>query len=223
MRRRPLLGEDTEQEVAPTLGFQRVLQRAVYHVQSSGKKEVTGVNVLVAIFGEKQTHAVYLLGLQNISRLDVVNFISHGVSKLGDAAGDQASQQTEGEADVDGSGSALAQFATNLNEKARQGKIDPLIGRAAEIQRTIQVLCRRRKNNPLFAGESGVGKTALVEGLAKRIVDHDVPDVLSNAVIYSLDMGSLLAGTKYRGDFEKRLKGILAEIAKDPECDSVYR
>lgn len=214
----PLLAEDTEQEVAPTLGFQRVLQRAVYHVQSSGKKEVTGVNVLVAIFGEKQTHAVYLLGLQNISRLDVVNFISHGVSKLGDVSGDQASQQSEGEADVDGSGSALAQFATNLNEKARQGKIDPLIGRAAEIQRTIQVLCRRRKNNPLFAGESGVGKTALVEGLAKRIVDHDVPDVLSNAVIYSLDMGSLLAGTKYRGDFEKRLKGILAEIAKDPNA-----
>jgi ATP-dependent Clp protease ATP-binding subunit ClpA len=214
----PLLTEETEQEVAPTLGFQRVLQRAVYHVQSSGKKEVTGVNVLVAIFGEKQTHAVYLLGLQNISRLDVVNFISHGVSKLGDVSADQANQQTERDVDADGGGSALAQFATNLNEKARQGKIDPLIGRAAEIQRTIQVLCRRRKNNPLFAGESGVGKTALVEGLAKRIVDHDVPDVLSNAVIYSLDMGSLLAGTKYRGDFEKRLKGILAEIAKDPNA-----
>jgi len=214
----PLLTEDTEQEVAPTLGFQRVLQRAVYHVQSSGKKEVTGVNVLVAIFGEKQTHAVYLLGLQNISRLDVVNFISHGVSKLGDVPGEQASQQTERDVDAEGGGSALAQFATNLNEKARQGKIDPLIGRAAEIQRTIQVLCRRRKNNPLFAGESGVGKTALVEGLARRIVEHDVPDVLSNAVIYSLDMGSLLAGTKYRGDFEKRLKGILAEIAKDPNA-----
>jgi ATP-dependent Clp protease ATP-binding subunit ClpA len=214
----PLLTEETEQEVAPTLGFQRVLQRAVYHVQSSGKKEVTGVNVLVAIFGEKQTHAVYLLGLQNISRLDVVNFISHGVSKLGDVSADQANPQAERDVDADGGGSALAQFATNLNEKARQGKIDPLIGRAPEIQRTIQVLCRRRKNNPLFAGESGVGKTALVEGLAKRIVDHDVPDVLSNAVIYSLDMGSLLAGTKYRGDFEKRLKGILAEIAKDPNA-----
>lgn len=214
----PLLTEETEQEVAPTLGFQRVLQRAVYHVQSSGKKEVTGVNVLVAIFGEKQTHAVYLLGLQNISRLDVVNFISHGVSKLGDVPGDQSNQQGERDVDADSGGSALAQFAINLNEKARQGKIDPLIGRAAEIQRTIQVLCRRRKNNPLYAGESGVGKTALVEGLAKRIVDHDVPDVLSNAVIYSLDMGSLLAGTKYRGDFEKRLKGILAEIAKDPNA-----
>ncbi len=214
----PLLNDDTEQEVAPTLGFQRVLQRAVYHVQSSGKKEVTGVNVLVAIFGEKQTHAVYLLGLQNVSRLDVVNFISHGVSKLGDPAADQGSQQPERDVDSDSGGSALAQFATNLNERARQGKIDPLIGRAAEVQRTIQVLCRRRKNNPLFAGESGVGKTALVEGLAKRIVDGDVPDVLSNAVIYSLDMGSLLAGTKYRGDFEKRLKGILAEIAKDPNA-----
>jgi ATP-dependent Clp protease ATP-binding subunit ClpA len=214
----PLLGNDTEQEVAPTLGFQRVLQRAVYHVQSSGKKEVAGVNVLVAVFGEKQTHAVYLLGLQNVSRLDVINFVSHGIAKTGDddssGAEESAAEEVEGEA----SGSALKQFATDLNQKARDGKIDPLIGRAQEIQRTIQVLCRRRKNNPLFAGESGVGKTALAEGLAKRIVDREVPEVLNNAVIYALDMGALLAGTKYRGDFEKRMKGIVNEIAKDPNA-----
>ncbi|MCP4090620.1 MAG: ATP-dependent Clp protease ATP-binding subunit ClpA [Gammaproteobacteria bacterium] len=212
----PHLGGDAEQEVAPTLGFQRVLQRAVYHIQSSGKKEVTGVNVLIAIFGEKQTHAVYLLGIQEISRLDVVNFISHGFTKLNegeleDGASDEAAE-LEGEA----SKSALDQFTTNLNEKAKEGKIDPLIGRDAEIQRTIQVLCRRRKNNPLYAGESGVGKTALAEGLAKRITDGDVPDILTNATIYSLDMGSLLAGTKYRGDFEKRMKVILSELSKDP-------
>jgi len=210
----PLLDGDTEQEVAPTLGFQRVLQRAVYHVQSSGKKEVSGVNVLVAIFGEKQTHAVYLLGLQEIGRLDVVNFVSHGVSKLGDESEDKPKEEAE-DIDGDASPSALIQFATNLNEKALEGKIDPLIGRHAEVERTIQVLCRRRKNNPLFTGEAGVGKTALVEGLAKRIVEKDVPTVLLNATIYSLDMGALLAGTKYRGDFEKRMKGIISEIAKD--------
>ena len=212
----PLLEDDTEQEVAPTLGFQRVLQRAVYHVQSSDKKEVTGINVLVAIFGEKQTHAVYLLGLQDVNRLDVVNFISHGVSKLSDAEADSGPEQATAELEGDNAASALDQFTTNLNEKAREGKIDPLIGRDAEIQRTIQVLCRRRKNNPLYAGESGVGKTALAEGLAKRIVDNEVPSVLHDATIYSLDMGGLLAGTKYRGDFEKRLKGVLAELAKEP-------
>jgi ATP-dependent Clp protease ATP-binding subunit ClpA len=212
----PLLGGDTEQEVAPTLGFQRVLQRAVYHVQSGGKKEVSGVNVLIAIFGEKQTHAVYLLGIQEVSRLDVINYISHGVSKLNESEPDAESSEQGAELEGEASKSALDQFATNLNNKAREGKIDPLIGRDAEVQRTIQVLCRRRKNNPLFAGESGVGKTALAEGLAKRIVDNEVPDVLSNATIYSLDMGSLLAGTKYRGDFEKRMKGILQEISKDP-------
>ena len=212
----PLLSGDTEQEVAPTLGFQRVLQRAVYHVQSSGKKEVTGVNVLVAVFGEKQTHAVYLLGMQDVGRLDVVNFVAHGVPKTGegDAGGEASGESPEIEGEA--SGSALDQYATNLNEKAKEGKIDPLIGRDQEIQRTIQVLCRRRKNNPLFAGESGVGKTALAEGLAKRIVDGEVPEVLRDATIFSLDMGSLLAGTKYRGDFEKRLKGIINEIAKDP-------
>ena len=213
----PLLSGDTEQEVAPTLGFQRVLQRAVYHVQSSGKKEVSGVNVLVAVFGEKQTHAVYLLGIQDIARLDVVNFVSHGVSKVSDEesdsdnAGKNDAQEAEGEA----SGSALSQYAVDLNERAREGRIDPLIGRDQEVMRTIQVLCRRRKNNPLFAGESGVGKTALAEGLAKRIVDGEVPAVLSDANIYALDMGALLAGTKYRGDFEKRMKGIISEIAKD--------
>ncbi|MGI9291452.1 MAG: ATP-dependent Clp protease ATP-binding subunit ClpA [Gammaproteobacteria bacterium] len=214
----PLLPDDTEQEVAPTLGFQRVLQRAVYHVQSSGKKEVSGVNVLVAIFGEKQTHAVYLLGLQEVARLDVVNFVSHGVSKLSDNEEDKPSTENNAELEGEAPDSALEQFATNLNEKALAGKIDPLIGRDAEIQRTIQVLCRRRKNNPLFAGESGVGKTALVEGLAKRIVEKDVPEVLSEATIYALDMGALLAGTKYRGDFEKRMKGVIKEISKDPNA-----
>ena len=213
----PLLSGDTEQEVAPTLGFQRVLQRAVYHVQSSGKKEVSGVNVLIAVFGEKQTHAVYLLGVQDISRLDVVNFVSHGVSKAGDADSRSENVEKNDAQDLEGetSGSALSQYAVNLNERARDGKIDPLIGREQEVMRTIQVLCRRRKNNPLFAGESGVGKTALAEGLAKRIVDGEVPAVLADATIYALDMGSLLAGTKYRGDFEKRMKGIIAEIGKD--------
>ena len=214
----PLLEDDTEQEVAPTLGFQRVLQRAVYHVQSSGKKEVSGVNVLVAIFGEKQTHAVYLLGLQEVNRLDVVNFISHGVSKLTDSDDSKPAAENTAELEGEAPDSALEQFATNLNEKALAGKIDPLIGRDAEIQRAIQVLCRRRKNNPLFAGESGVGKTALAEGLAKRIVDKEVPLVLSEGTIYSLDMGALLAGTKYRGDFEKRMKGIIQEISKDPNA-----
>jgi len=211
----PLLGENTEQEVAPTLGFQRVLQRAVYHVQSSGKKEVSGVNVLVAIFGEKQTHAVYLLNLQEISRLDVVNFVSHGVSKVDDTEGPAATNGESAEIEADAAASALDQYAANLNEKAREGKIDPLIGRDAELERAVQVLCRRRKNNPLFTGEAGVGKTAIVEGLAKRIVDGEVPSVLSDATIYALDMGALLAGTKYRGDFEKRMKGIVNELAKD--------
>ncbi len=212
----PLLSDDTEQEVAPTLGFQRVLQRAVYHVQSGGKKEVSGVNVLVAIFGEKQTHAVYLLGVQEISRLDVINFVSHGVSKLSENENNEAPEERQNDLEGEAASSALDQYATNLNEKAREGKIDPLIGRYDEVQRTIQVLCRRRKNNPLYAGESGVGKTAIAEGLAKRIVDGEVPEVLSESTIYSLDMGSLLAGTKYRGDFEKRMKGIITEISKTP-------
>jgi len=213
----PFLPEESEQEVQPTLGFQRVLQRAVYHVQSGGRKEVTGVNVLVAIFGEKQSHAVYLLGLQDVNRVDVVNFISHGVSKLGDGSTPEPdSDASADELEDDSSTSALERFATNLNQKAAEGKIDPLIGRESEIQRTIQVLCRRRKNNPLYTGEAGVGKTAMAEGLAKKIVDDEVPDVLENCTIYALDMGALLAGTKYRGDFEKRMKGVFTELSKDP-------
>ena len=213
----PFLPEESEQEVQPTLGFQRVLQRAVYHVQSGGRKEVTGVNVLVAIFGEKQSHAVFLLGLQDVNRVDVVNFISHGVSKLGDGSTPEPdSDASADELEDDSSTSALERFATNLNQKAAEGKIDPLIGRESEIQRTIQVLCRRRKNNPLYTGEAGVGKTAMAEGLAKKIVDNEVPDVLEDCTIYALDMGALLAGTKYRGDFEKRMKGVFTELSKDP-------
>ncbi|HRF83342.1 MAG: ATP-dependent Clp protease ATP-binding subunit ClpA [Xanthomonadales bacterium] len=216
------LAEDDGRDTQPTLGFQRVLQRAVYHVQSSGKKEVTGANVLVAIFGEKDSHAVYYLNQQDVTRLDVVNYLSHGIAKLGEEHdGGGAPSPGEGEGKAEGGegeakGDALAEYATNLNEQARIGKIDPLVGRADEIERTIQVLCRRRKNNPLYVGEAGVGKTAIAEGLAKRIVDGDVPDVLADAVIYALDLGALVAGTKYRGDFEKRLKGVLASIRKIP-------
>ena len=213
----PRLAEGSDHDVQPTLGFQRVLQRAVFHVQSSGKKEVRGENVLVAIFGEKQAHAVYLLGLQDVTRLDVVNFISHGLSKLRDDSAAPKSQPGDGEeGDGDGAGSALDNYATNLNRRAREGKIDPLIGREVEVERTIQILCRRRKNNPLYVGEAGVGKTAIAEGLAKMIVEGKVPEVLANCTIYALDMGSLLAGTKYRGDFEKRFKAVIKELAKDP-------
>jgi ATP-dependent Clp protease ATP-binding subunit ClpA len=213
----PRLKQDDDREVQPTLGFQRVLQRAVFHVQSSGKKEVAVANVLVAIFSEKHSHAAYLLGLQEISRLDVVNFISHGLSKSEDAprSADEAPAQTDSERDAEGA-SALEKFATNLNKLAQEGRIDPLIGRALEIERTVEILCRRRKNNPLYVGEAGVGKTALVEGLARMIVEGKVPDVLADSTVYSLDLGSLIAGTKYRGDFEKRLKGVLAEIKKQP-------
>jgi len=213
----PRLPSDDEQEVQPTLGFQRVLQRAVFHVQSSGKKEVKGENVLVAIFGEKQSHAVYLLNAHEITRLDIVNYISHGLSKLGDGVGEQRGNGVEGEeSDGEAAASPLESFATNLNQRAIDGKTDPLIGREREVERTVQILCRRRKNNPLYVGEAGVGKTALAEGLAKMIVDGDVPEVLKNCTIFALDMGALLAGTKYRGDFEKRFKGIIAEIRKDP-------
>jgi ATP-dependent Clp protease ATP-binding subunit ClpA len=213
----PRLKQDDDREVQPTLGFQRVLQRAVFHVQSSGKKEVSVSNVLVAIFSEKHSHAAYLLGLQDISRLDVVNYISHGLAKAPeerDARGEET-PQTEGEREGEGS-SSLEKYATNLNRLANEGRIDPLIGRQLEIERTIEILCRRRKNNPLYVGEAGVGKTALVEGLARMIVEGKVPDVLTGSTIYSLDLGSLIAGTKYRGDFEKRLKGVLAEIKKLP-------
>ncbi|MBC7990970.1 MAG: ATP-dependent Clp protease ATP-binding subunit ClpA [Luteimonas sp.] len=213
------LSDDDGRDTQPTLGFQRVLQRAVYHVQSSGKKEVTGANVLVAIFGEKDSHAAYFLNQQDVTRLDVVNYLSHGIAKTGgeesqdgEGAGAKHGEGAEG----DGKGDALAEYASNLNELAREGKIDPLVGRADEVERTIQVLCRRRKNNPLYVGEAGVGKTALAEGLAKRIVDEDVPDVLADATIYALDLGALVAGTKYRGDFEKRLKAVLTQIKKHP-------
>ncbi|GHH46485.1 MULTISPECIES: ATP-dependent Clp protease ATP-binding subunit ClpA [Gammaproteobacteria] len=214
------LPEDDGRDTQPTLGFQRVLQRAVYHVQSSGKKEVTGANVLVAIFGEKDSHAVYFLNQQDITRLDIVNYISHGIAKLGEE-GEGPSSEGEGKAEGgegEGKGDALSEFATNLNEQARAGRIDPLVGRADEIERTIQVLCRRRKNNPLYVGEAGVGKTAIAEGLAKRIVEGSVPEVLADAVIYSLDLGALVAGTKYRGDFEKRLKGVLTALKKVPNA-----
>ncbi|CTP83545.1 ATP-dependent Clp protease ATP-binding subunit ClpA [Xanthomonas translucens pv. arrhenatheri] len=215
------LAEDDGRDTQPTLGFQRVLQRAVYHVQSSGKKEVTGANVLVAIFGEKDSHAVYFLNQQDITRLDIVNYLSHGIAKLGEEGetpappdGEAKGEAGEGEA----KGDALAEYASNLNEQARNGRIDPLVGRADEIERTIQVLCRRRKNNPLYVGEAGVGKTAIAEGLAKRIVEGSVPEVLADAIIYSLDLGALVAGTKYRGDFEKRLKGVLTALKKVPNA-----
>jgi len=214
----PLIPEaDAERETQPTLGFQRVLQRAVFHVQSSGKSEVTGANVLVAIFSEQESQAVYFLKQQNIARIDVVNYISHGISKVAgpDESSDQMSESMDEEAES-GSKSALEGYATNLNRLARDGKIDPLIGRDFEVSRLVQILARRRKNNPLLVGDSGVGKTAIVEGLAKRIVDGDVPDVISDAVVYSLDMGALLAGTKYRGDFEKRFKALLAELKRQP-------
>ena len=211
---------DTEQETQPTLGFQRVLQRAVFHVQSSGKKEVTGANVLVAIFSEQESQAVFCLKQQNVSRLDIVNFIAHGISKVqGDVpnpeeTGAQEGSEQEGAEQADES--ALGKYTTNLNEQARLGRIDPLIGRENEVERVIQILARRRKNNPLLVGETGVGKTAIAEGLAKRIVDKSVPEIIEDAVVYSLDLGGLLAGTKYRGDFEKRLKALLAELKNEP-------
>ena len=217
----PVLPADDARDTQPTLGFQRVLQRAVYHVQSSGKKEVTGANVLVAIFGEKDSHAVYLLQQQDISRLDVVNYLSHGIAKVGDGSEDKAQTgdtRSEGEAGDEIKGNPLQEFASNLNELAREGRIDPLVGREEEVERTIQVLCRRRKNNPLYVGESGVGKTALAEGLAWRIVEGKVPEVLADAIIYSLDLGALVAGTKYRGDFEKRLKAVLSQMKKEPRA-----
>ncbi|RZO85495.1 MAG: ATP-dependent Clp protease ATP-binding subunit ClpA [Oceanococcus sp.] len=206
---------DDGYEVQPTLGFQRVLQRAVYHVQSSGKKEVTPLNVLVAIFAERDAHAVYLLAEQGVSRLDVVNYISHGITRDEGEANPSASE-TDDKKDGGESESALSKYTVNLNEKARQGRIDPLIGRALEVERVIQTLCRRRKNNPLLVGEAGVGKTAIAEGLALAIVEGEVPEVLGKATIYALDMGGLVAGTKYRGDFEKRLKGVLKELDEDP-------
>ena len=217
----PLIMDDNNRETQPTLGFQRVLQRAVFHVQSSEKKEVTGANVLVAIFSEQESQAVYFLDRQDVTRLDVVNYISHGISKVpSDESPEHGAESGEGEAETaeERQESALETYASNLNDLARRGKIDPLIGRQAEVERTIQILCRRRKNNPLFVGEAGVGKTAIAEGLAKKIVDGEVPDVLARSTLYSLDMGGLVAGTKYRGDFEKRLKAVLADLKRQPQA-----
>ncbi|MDR5897896.1 ATP-dependent Clp protease ATP-binding subunit ClpA [Halomonas vilamensis] len=219
----PLIPEGQgERETQPTLGFQRVLQRAVFHVQSSGKNEVTGANVLVAIFSEQESQAVYFLKQQSVARVDAVNYIAHGISKVSGHSASPSPSSPESEETEEGSSEGashpLTGFATNLNEQARQGKIDPLIGRDHELERVVQILARRRKNNPLLVGEAGVGKTAIAAGLAKRIVEEDVPEVISDAVVYELDMGALLAGTKYRGDFEKRLKALLAELKKQPHA-----
>lgn len=212
----PMVGGDNEVDTQPTLGFQRVIQRAILHVQSSGKKEVTGANVLVAIYGEKESHAVFFLHQQGVTRLDVVNFISHGVAKTAEEAKRAETEQTA-EADAP-TASALDSYTLNLNEQVMAGKIDPVIGRDKELERVIQTLCRRRKNNPLLVGEAGVGKTAIAEGLARRIVEKTVPEVLANAIIYSLDMGALLAGTKYRGDFEQRLKAVMKKLEEQPDA-----
>ncbi len=217
----PILPEDDDRDTQPTLGFQRVLQRAVFHVQSSGKKEVevTGANVLVAIFGEQESHAVYLLSQHDIARLDVVNYIAHGISKV--PYDSESELATDTESEVGGDAQApkpLDRFASNLNQMAIDGKIDPLIGRDNEIERVVQILCRRRKNNPLLVGEAGVGKTAIAEGLAKKIVEDNVPDILKGSTIYSLDLGGLVAGTKYRGDFEKRLKGVLHQLKEEKDA-----
>jgi len=210
----PVLSNE-EADTQPTLGFQRVIQRAILHVQSSGKKEVNGANVLVAIFGEKDSHAVYFLHQKGVARLDVVNFISHGISKVPQATPGKPEGEAEAEQEP-AAGGALESYTLNLNAQAVAGKIDPLIGRATELERVVQTLCRRRKNNPLLVGEAGVGKTAIAEGLARRIVEGEVPEILSECTVYSLDMGALLAGTKYRGDFEQRLKAVLKQLGENP-------
>jgi ATP-dependent Clp protease ATP-binding subunit ClpA len=214
----PRIAADREVDTQPTLGFQRVIQRAILHVQSSGKKEVTGANVLVAIFGEKDSHAVYFLQQQGIARLDVVNYISHGITKTPQAQGKNADQDAEQETQTETSNSPLDNYTQNLNAQALAGKIDPLIGRDKELERVVQTLCRRRKNNPLLVGEAGVGKTAIAEGLARRIVEGNVPDLLTKSTVYVLDMGALLAGTKYRGDFEQRLKAVLKQLVDNPNA-----
>ncbi|MEW9900306.1 ATP-dependent Clp protease ATP-binding subunit ClpA [Chitinivorax sp. PXF-14] len=219
----PIVSGSDEVDTQPTLGFQRVIQRAILHVQSSGKKEVNGANVLVAIFGEKDSHAVFFLHQQGVTRLDVVNYISHGITKTSSGSAStppsHSKPESEQESEQESTGSgALENYTQNLNVMAANGKIDPLIGRDSELERVIQVLCRRRKNNPLLVGEAGVGKTAIAEGLAKRIVEEDVPDVLARSTVYSLDMGALLAGTKYRGDFEQRLKAVIKQLTADPHA-----
>src|SRR5947208_1902621 len=212
---------DSATDPTPTSGFQRGVQRAILHVQSSGRDEVTGANVLVALFSERESYAVYFLQQQDMSRLDAVSYISHGVGKgetssePTEVKGAEETKQDEGKKKNE---SALKQFTVNLNEKAKSGRVDPLIGRGPEVDRTIQILCRRSKNNPLYVGDPGVGKTAIAEGLARKIVEGDVPDVLKPAVIYSLDMGALLAGTRYRGDFEERLKAVVNELEKLPDA-----
>ena len=218
MQHTPTVAGTGEVDTQPTLGFQRVIQRAILHVQSSGKKEVTGANVLVAIYGEKDSHAVYFLHQQGVSRLDVVNFISHGITKAPQAPGQREEGENEGEQPEAQAGGALESFTQNLNQLAIDGKIDPLIGRESELERVVQILCRRRKNNPLLVGEAGVGKTAIAEGLAKRVVDGQVPEILAKAQVYALDMGALLAGTKYRGDFEQRLKAVLKQLVDNPNA-----
>ena len=214
----PRIAADREVDTQPTLGFQRVIQRAILHVQSSGKKEVTGANVLVAIFGEKDSHAVYFLQQQGIARLDVVNYISHGITKTPQAHPGKNEQDSEQEGQAETSNSPLDNYTQNLNALALAGKIDPLIGRDKELERVVQTLCRRRKNNPLLVGEAGVGKTAIAEGLARRIVEGNVPDLLAKCTVYALDMGALLAGTKYRGDFEQRLKAVLKQLVDNPNA-----
>jgi len=214
----PRIAADREVDTQPTLGFQRVIQRAILHVQSSGKKEVTGANVLVAIFGEKDSHAVYFLQQQGIARLDVVNYISHGITKTPQAHQGKGEQEVGEEQQAETSNSPLDNYTQNLNALALAGKIDPLIGRDTELERVVQTLCRRRKNNPLLVGEAGVGKTAIAEGLARRIVEGSVPDLLAKSTVYVLDMGALLAGTKYRGDFEQRLKAVLKQLVDNPNA-----
>ncbi len=213
----PITPGGHEVDTQPTVGFQRVIQRAILHVQSTNKKEVTGANILVALFGEKDSHAVYFLTQRNVSRLDVVNYIAHGIDKTLPSPQTKPQNETESEQEQN-AGGALKSYAQDLNMQALAGKIDPLIGREIELERVIQTLCRRRKNNPLLVGEAGVGKTAIAEGLARRIIENDVPEILKNAHVYSLDMGALLAGTKYRGDFEQRLKALLKELADAPNA-----
>ena len=211
----PIVSGNDDVDTQPTLGFQRVIQRAMLHVQSSGKKEVTGANVLVAIFGEKDSHAVYFLHQQGIARLDVVNFIAHGISKVVETQ-NKDSVSSEAESEIK-SNKSLESYTINLNKLVAENKIDPLIGREQEVERVVQILCRRRKNNPLLVGEAGVGKTAIAEGLAKKIVEKDIPEVLQNKTIYSLDLGALIAGTKYRGDFEQRLKTVMKQLKEEKD------